>query len=357
MTNHLTARRFALLGGLLATSLLAAACGSSSTKASSSTSATSATTGGGTAAVAPAGGAKPLIYAIYKQGTQQYFVDQATGAQAAADKVGAQLKVVNVESDGNLAVTAVQNAIAAGAKGIAITVPDQTIGPRVAELAAAAHIPLVATDDSIKDGSGAAVAFVGFDGKDMGKKTGDEAVKLLTDGGWLKDSSVKVGLLSVEKQDLSACNDRTDAQKAAVKAAGVAADRIYPVASDASVDGALSAASPVITAAAGVTNWVVTGCNDESVQGGLKALAAAGVSPDKIIAVGLGAYLACKDWKAGTPTGFKASLYISGKDVGDAAINALYANIAKGTALPPVTVAKTSIVDPSSWQAAGVSCT
>jgi len=37
--------------------------------------------------------------------------------------------------------------------------------------------------------SGNPVPFVGFDGKDMGKKVGEAAAKLVTDSGWLKDST------------------------------------------------------------------------------------------------------------------------------------------------------------------------
>ena len=90
------------------------------------------------------------------------------------------------------------------------------------------------------------------------------------------------------------------------------AAQIYPVASDATVAGSQSASAPVITAHPTVTNWIVFGCNDESVLGGINALAAAGVKPDAIIGVGLGAYEACKPWAASQPSGFKAALYISG---------------------------------------------
>ena len=65
-----------------------------------------------------------------------------------------------------------------------------------------------------------------------------------------------------------------------------------------------------------MTNWVVFGCNDEGVLGTTNALATAGASPDNIIAVGLGAYEACKPWAAGQPSAFKAGLFISGLDVG-----------------------------------------
>ena len=87
---------------------------------------------------------------------------------------------------------------------------------------------LIATDDSIKDAAGAAVPFVGFDGKDMGKKVGEAAAELLTESGWLTDTTKKVGVLSTEVQTLSVCEDRTDDEKAAMTAAGVPADQHLP---------------------------------------------------------------------------------------------------------------------------------
>ena len=50
----------------------------------------------------------------------------------------------------------------------------------------------------------------------MGKKVGEAAAQLLTESGWLDDAAKKVGVLSVEVQTLSVCNDRTDNEKAAV---------------------------------------------------------------------------------------------------------------------------------------------
>ena len=157
-------------------------------------------------------------------------------------------------------------------------------------------------------------------------------------------------MLAVEKQDLSVCELRTEAQKEKVAAAGLAADQIYDVASGATVDTANTAAGPVITAHPDVTKWVVTGCNDESVLGAINALTAAGVAPADIIGVGLGAYEACRPWAAGQDTGFKGALFISGLDVGAAAAQVLYDNVVNGTPLPPTTVAKTTIVGPDNLQ-------
>ncbi|HQZ11721.1 MAG TPA: substrate-binding domain-containing protein [Devosia sp.] len=288
-----------------------------------------------------------LIVGIYKSGTQQYFIDEAAGFTKAAEAAGYKAKTINVELDANLAINAITDAIASGAKGIAITAPDQAIGPAVTKAAADAKIPLVATDDSLKDGAGAAVPYVGFDGKDMGTKVGVAAADLLKASNWL---SGNYGILSVEVQTLSVCNDRTTASRDEVTKAGADAAKIFPVAYDGTTNSALDAAGPVITAHPDVEHWVVFGCNDEGVLGTLNALTNAGFSPDNIIAVGLGAYEACRPWAAGQASGFKAALYISGIDVGTAAANALIAAIDKGTPLPPNTVANTTIVNPTNYK-------
>lgn len=289
-----------------------------------------------------------LIVGIYKSGTQQYFIDEAAGFAKAAKELGYQSKIINVELDANLAISAITDAIASGAKGIGITAPDQAIGPAVTKVAADANVLLVATDDSLRDGAGNAVPYVGFDGKDMGTKVGIAAADLLKASGWLDGGNY--GILSVEVQTLSVCNDRTDASRDEVAKAGADAAKIFPVAYDGTTNASLEAAGPVITAHPDVEKWVVFACNDEGALGTVNALANAGFSPDDIIAVGLGAYEACRPWAAGQPTGFKAALYISGIDVGDAAARALINSIETGAPLPPNTVANTSIVDPSNYK-------
>ena len=289
-----------------------------------------------------------LIVGIYKSGTQQYFIDEAAGFTKAAAELGYQSKIINVELDANLAISAITDSIAAGAKGIGITAPDQAIGPAVTKAAADAGVLLVATDDSLKDGAGNPVPYVGFDGKDMGTKVGIAAAGLLKDSDWLSGGSY--GILSVEVQTLSVCNDRTNASRDEVQKVGADAASIFPVAYDGTTNSALEAAGPVITAHPDKDKWVVFGCNDEGVLGTVNALTNAGFAPDDIIAVGLGAYEACRPWAAGQASGFKAALYISGIDVGDAAARALINSIETGAPLPPNTVANTTIVDPSNYK-------
>jgi L-arabinose transport system substrate-binding protein len=304
-----------------------------------------------TAAEEPAAGdAAPLYVVINKSADQQYFIDLQNSFVETAAALGGEALKFDAKLDPNLGVSLVNDAISAGAKGIAITVPDQTIGPAIAKAAKDAGVVLIATDDSIVDEAGNPVPFVGFDGKDMGKKVGEAAAQLLTDSGWLDDSSKKVGVLSVEVQTLSVCNDRTDNEKAAIIAAGVPEANVFPVPYTGEALSAQDAAGPIITANPDVTNWVVFGCNDEGVLGTLNALATAGANPDNIIGVGLGAYEACKPWAAEQPSGFKAALFISGLDVGTTAATVLNDAVVNGKAPELMSYAPTSIVDAANFK-------
>jgi len=341
----------AALGATLAIAL--AACGSSgSSPAASAAASEAASASTGASSGSPSTGStgdKPLFVAINKAADQQYFIDLQTAFATKIEELGGTAEKYDAKDQAELGVNLVNDAISKGAKGISITVPDQAIGPAIAKAAKDAGVPLIATDDPIEDESGAAIPFVGFDGTDMGNKVGEEAGRLLNESGWLTDGSV-VGMLAVEKQDLSVCELRTEAQKAKVQEAGLAADRIYDVPSGATVDTANTAAGPIITAHPDVTKWIVTGCNDESVLGAINALATAGVAPADIIGVGLGAYEACRPWAAGQDSGFKSALFISGLDVGSAAAEVLYNNVVNGSPLPETTVAKTTIVTPDTYK-------
>lgn len=302
----------------------------------------------GTLAAGAAFAEEKLVVAIYKSGTQQYFIDQANGFTKAAEELGYKAQIINVEMDANLAISAVSDAIAAGAKAIAITAPDQAIGAAVAKAAADAGIPLIATDDPLKDATGKDIPFAGFDGVAMGTKVGDKAGELLVASGWL--SNPNLGIMLVTVPTLSVCNDRTTAEKAQMMAAGAKEENFIEVNYDGTTDASLTASGPVITAHPAVDKWVVVSCNDEGVLGATNSLKNAGFLPADVIAVGLGAYEACRPWKEAIDTGFKAALYISGVDVGDAAARALINAVEKGEPLPEKTVANTTIVDPTTYK-------
>ncbi len=290
---------------------------------------------------------------IQKSGDQQYFVDEARGFREVIEANGGEVIVQDVQLDASAAINAVDTMIGTGVAGIAIVVPDQQIGPAVIDKAKAANIPLIALDDGIKDSSGADNPFAGFDGTDMGTKVGEAAVQLWQDSGWESDG---VGALSIEVESLTVCNDRTDATRMLMTDAGFPEANIQQVPYDGTSPNAIDAASTVVTAHPEFTKWLVWACNDEGVQGGIRALESAGITAENTIGVGLGAYLACPEWKSGNPSGFKAALYISGVDVGQSGAQALLDAAINGTPLPPSTVAPTTMTTPENYEEAGVVC-
>jgi L-arabinose transport system substrate-binding protein len=313
------------------------------------------TTDSGSGSTVKKTGAITIAY-LQKQGDQQYFIDEANGAKAAAKASGSDVtvKVVNLGTDANAAISQVEASIAQKVDGLIVVVPDQKIGPQVISDARAANIPIMASDDVTMDSSGKAIPFAGFDGTAMGTLVGSKAAELYKAAGWTASDTV---ILSGYKEDLSVCSQRVDAAKASFTKDAGTAPKVIDIGTDNSVTDAQDKAGAVITANGSVKHWVVWGCNDENETGIVTALQNANIAPADIIGVGLGAYLTCKDWAAGQNTGNKAALFISGAAVGKAAMTSMIAKIRKGTALPAQSIAKTAMVDATNWKAAGVVCT
>ncbi|MDR0594589.1 MAG: substrate-binding domain-containing protein [Bifidobacteriaceae bacterium] len=294
---------------------------------------------------------------LQKQGDQQYFVDEITGAKEAAAALGdVTITSADLGDDANKAVSEVEAAIARGVQGIIIVVPDQAVGPNVIKLATDAGIPIMASDDAISDDQGNAAPFTGFNGTDMGSKVGEKAAELYQAAGW---APADTRILASWKQDLTVCTDRVDgaiAKFTEIVGAGNTPE-VIEVGTDNTPTNAQDKAAATLTANASVKHWIVWGCNDENTTGVTTALQNGGVAPGDIISVGLGAYLACKDWAAGQESGNKAALYISGIDVGKAAVNAMVAYLRDGVPLPPETIADTHMVDETNYEQSGVVCT
>jgi L-arabinose transport system substrate-binding protein len=293
---------------------------------------------------------------LQKQGDQQYFVDEAQGAKDMAEKLGdVTVKVIDLGTDANKAISELNAVIAQGVDGIAIVVPDQQIGPQVIDAAEQAGIPLVASDDAIESGEGEPAPFVGFNGRMMGEEVGKKAGELFKQAGWkLEDTAV----IEAWKQDLQTCSDRVaGAEDAFKEATGGKLPKQIKLGTDNSATDALNKAGAALTANQDVKHWLVWGCNDENETGVVTALQNGGVEAADIIGVGLGAYLTCKDWKAGQKTGNKAALYIGGPAVGGSAVKVLVEAIRSGSPLPPETIADTQIVDATNWERSGLVCT
>ncbi|OKJ10199.1 substrate-binding domain-containing protein [Kitasatospora sp. CB01950] len=339
--------RRAAAGLLLALGLTTAACSTGRESTS------------GAPSVAPVGGKISITY-LQKQGDQEYFVGEAAGARAKAAELGIDLKVVNLGNDANKTISEVQSAIAQKTNGVIVVVPDPAVGPQVVQIARDAKIALLTSDDQVcatgpdpaKCAKSDLVPRIGFSGAQMGGEVGKRAAEEFKKAGW---NAADTRTVSAWKQDVTVCGDRVRAAKEAFDSA-VSGVRNIDVATDNTPTGAQDKVAATVTANAGVRHWVVWGCNDENVQGGVTALQNAGVSPDDIDGVGLGAYLACKDWSGGKPSGMKAALFINGRDVGALAVQTMYDRLRNNKEIPAEAFAPTTMVDAATWKSAGVTC-
>jgi L-arabinose transport system substrate-binding protein len=300
---------------------------------------------------APAGGDdRPLLVAINRGATQQYFIDLQSAFTEEVERLGGTALTYDAQEDPSLTLSLMNDAVSAGADGIAVSAQSSDLGPALAEIADAAGVAWVATDSTQVNGAGDPIPFVGFDGTAMGNAVGHEVLRQLDASGWLEDAAKKVGVLSVEAQTIAVCEQRTDESKRLMVEAGFPAEQIFQVPYGGDTASGQEAAGPVITAHPDVTNWVIFSCNDEGVLGAINALATAGADPADILGVGIGAYEACKFWAADLPSGFTAALFISGLDVGRAAANVLWEHVVNGAELPATTIAPTTMVDPTSYE-------
>src|SRR4051794_36519084 len=235
-------------------------------------------------------GPRPLFVTINGNAHRQYDTVMQAAFAATIESLGGSARTFDAKGEVAAEPGLVTEAIAAGARGIAIAVVDQSIGAAVAKAARQADIPLLAVDDAIVDEAGVALPHLAFDNRDVGARAGDEAVRLLSGSGW---DLARTAVLSAEVPGVGVCDERTNAAKAGLAAAGIDATRVVRVEYSGEIASSATAAGSVIGAHRDVAGWVVVGCNDEGVIGATNALRSAGIGPERVIGVGLGGYAVC----------------------------------------------------------------
>lgn len=280
----------------------------------------------------------PHFFYINKDGDDLWFVEEVAGAKAEADKLGVGFTSENVKFDSNLTIVAIDDAIAAHAKGIVVVVPEQKIGPAVLKKAKDAGIPIIAVDDGIKDEAGNDAPFVGFSGVAIGKKVGDVIADMYQKLGWKKPGP-ETKIIAAEAQTVSVCMDRTNNSIAVLKdRLGMTEDQVIHLAVPDTQDNAMTTASQAIVAYPNVKKWLIVACNDNGVLGVVRALEQAGYHADDMIGVGINGQIACEEFKKPEATGFRGSIFVDLRVHGATAIRELYANATKGEPIPSRTI-------------------
>jgi L-arabinose transport system substrate-binding protein len=279
-----------------------------------------------------------VVYGLYKRMDQGWFQNEAAGAEAKGEELGIEVVTLDNQFDPNVMSANLDNAIAEGASGILMVVPDQQLGPGVIEKARSAGIPLIAIDDFIIDADGQPAPFVGMNTAQIGTDVGTMLAGFANDGGWFDPedpNSLKVAALTFSTLDV--CNQRTDASKAAILDGlpGLSEDAILEQDYEgANTDGGLQAMQGLLTSNPDVKHWLVYSCNEEGVVGAVRALEAAGKDADAC-GVGLGdGALAKIEMLEKQSAGYCGSLYVDSRKHGAVGVQAIYDYVVNGIEIP-----------------------
>ncbi len=150
-------------------------------------------------AAAPASAAD-LACLITKNNTNPFFVKMKEGAEKAATAAGLEFQAYAGEKDGDASpqITAVENCVAGGAKGILITPSNDSVGPALKK-AREAGILVIALDTPLADAEAQDITFA-TDNFEAGLLIGKwAAAKLGPDG----VKNAKIGMLDINKDNIS----------------------------------------------------------------------------------------------------------------------------------------------------------
>jgi fructose transport system substrate-binding protein len=148
-----------------------------------------------------AGGASAadLACLITKNNTNPFFVKMKEGAEAAATAAGLDFQAYAGVTDGDAApqITAIENCVAAGAKGILITPSNDSVGPALKD-ARAAGILVIALDTPLADTEAQDITFA-TDNFEAGLLIGKWAAATLG----AEAANAKIAMLDINKDNIS----------------------------------------------------------------------------------------------------------------------------------------------------------
>ncbi len=144
--------------------------------------------------------AADLACLITKNNTNPFFVKMKEGAEQAATAAGLDFQAYAGEKDGDAApqITAIENCVAAGAKGILITPSNDSVGPAL-KAAREAGILVIALDTALADADAQDMTFA-TDNFQAGLLIGQWAAATLGPDGV---ASAKIAMLDINKDNIS----------------------------------------------------------------------------------------------------------------------------------------------------------
>jgi fructose transport system substrate-binding protein len=151
------------------------------------------------ALMAGSASAADLVCLITKNNTNPFFVKMKEGAEAKAAEMGMDFQAYAGEKDGDAApqITAIENCVAAGAKGILITASNDSVGPAL-KAARDAGILVIALDTPLGDPEAQDMTFA-TDNFQAGLLIGQWAAATLGPDGV---ANAKIAMLDINKDNI-----------------------------------------------------------------------------------------------------------------------------------------------------------
>ena len=151
------------------------------------------------ALIAGSASAADLACLITKNNTTPFFVKMKEGAEAAATAAGLDFQAYASITDGDAApqITAIENCVAAGAKGILITPSNDSVGPALKD-ARAGGILVISLDTPLADADAQDMTFA-TDNFEAGLLIGKWAKGMMGDAA----ATAKIGMLNINKDNIS----------------------------------------------------------------------------------------------------------------------------------------------------------
>lgn len=299
----------------------------------SSTATTQGSGGGGGAS----GGDKVKIGFVVKDPAEPWFQNEWKFAQQAADEKGFDLVKIGA-TDGNLALAAIDNLAAQGAKGVVICTPDTKLGPALKSKADENGLKLLSVDDQFIDADGkpmADVHHVGISARNIGKSVGKALAEQMKTRGW---KPAETALCVVTFDELETARDRTEGATEALLATGFPKDRVFKAPQKTNdVPGSFAAVDVLLTQHPDVKNWLVCGLNDNAVLGAVRAMEQRQIKPTNVIGVGINGTDCLDEFRKPDATGFYGSILLTPRRHGYETAATMYEWVTAGKEPPKIT--------------------
>ena len=273
---------------------------------------------------------KIKIAFLVKQPEEPWFQQEWKGAEKAAAQYGFEVMKLGVP-DGEKTLSTIDTIAVAGAQGFVICTPDVRLGPAIMNKAKQKGLKVITVDDQfVKDGEFMTeVPYVGMSASRIGRKQGETLAAEFKKRGW---DINETGVCAITFEELDTARERTDNSIAALKDAGIPADRIFKAPQKTTdIPGAFDAASILLTQQPQIKRWLILGMNDNAVLGAVRAMENRGFTHENAIGVGINGTDCIDELRKDKPTPFFGSMFASAPQEGFVSSEMLYKWIKDGT--------------------------